>query len=341
MGFLSFSLNYYSTELEKLESVTASGESVYHARQLLKMLDDLVDEGYAELSDTLEDCCRGVSRLRSYLKANEAQPFPICRKTADESALCYSDQETELMCAVSELIECAGEQDAVSGDPFIPELLRFCEWIGYEKDTAYIFLLRDTLIPFVWFHSKGREHIYPWLLGRKTLAVLSGNKYMDDEIRSGIIRALESGCCGSFRGFCDFTLKDIRNTLSRYPQMERELADLLHSIKENRILVIESGCSGTFPMLLKSLDDRVDIRMYTTYPYLRQIYADRIYTTRYEDNRLFETLWSQDLYLRFSSFKDGLFYVKKCLHEEVQEQSYGEVRTVLDSRGDQLQQISP
>ena len=50
MGFISFSLDYYKAELQKLESAMASEENVYHAKQLLKMLDDLLDEGYTELN---------------------------------------------------------------------------------------------------------------------------------------------------------------------------------------------------------------------------------------------------------------------------------------------------
>lgn len=47
------------------------------------------------------------------------------------------------------------------------------------------------------------------------------------------------------------------------------------------------------------------MRMYTTYPYLVHIYAGRIYTPRYEENRAFETLAAQEAYLRFDCWQDG------------------------------------
>ena len=53
MGFLSYSLGYYRRELQALAGARPSGESVYRARQLLKMLDDLADEGYTELGERL------------------------------------------------------------------------------------------------------------------------------------------------------------------------------------------------------------------------------------------------------------------------------------------------
>lgn len=54
MGFISFSLKYYEKELKQLETTPVTAET-YKAKQLLKMLDDLVDEGYTELNERLEE----------------------------------------------------------------------------------------------------------------------------------------------------------------------------------------------------------------------------------------------------------------------------------------------
>ncbi len=146
MGVLSFSLNYYKDQLQKLESDIVSEETIYHAKQLLKMLDDLIDEGYKELNEKL------------------------------------------------------------------------------EEDTAYIFLLRDTLLPYIYYESNSRKNIYPYLL---------------------------------------------------------------------------------------------------------EAYGDKIYSTKYEENRLFETMYSQDVYYRFSDIKSGEFFVKKCENEGVEKLSLAEVKAVL------------
>lgn len=330
MGFISFNLEFYKNELKKLETATVSEETIYRARQLLKMLDDLSDEGYTELNRQLEEKYHGVSRLRAYLKDHHAEPFPVCRKPFLETDAIYGQRSFELSAALKALTENAGKSTDVRNDAFLSELIRFGKWIGYEENTAYVFLLRDTLVPYVYFRSKNRKRIYPWLLGRKTLTALTGKDNADDEIRSSVFKALELGECGSFKEFCNAVLPDIRATLKRYPETERCLLGLLGEIKEKRIIVVESGCTGTFPMLLMSLDARVDMRMYTAYPYLAELYGDRIYSPKYEEIRLFETLYCQDLHFRFADLKDGRFFVGKCKNKEIEKIALAEIKTILN-----------
>lgn len=329
MGFISFNLSYYGNELQRLESDIVSPEAIYRAQQLLKILDDLLDEGYTELNETLERSFCGASRLRSYLTANHVEPFPIYHRELAEADVTYEQNEVELTRAINELIVCAKERNIESDNTFLAELIRFCKWVGYEEDTAYVFLLRDTLLPYIYYQSKGRTNIYPWLMSRKALAMLTGKEAVDNEIRASVIKALELDKCGTYDDFCKIILQDIRITLKQYPEIERCFSGLLSSIKETHIVVVESGCSGTFPMLLKSLDDRVDVRMYTTYPYLLKAYGNRVYSPKYENIRSFETLYSQDLYFRFSDLRDHHFYVRKCYNEDVKKTSYAEVKTIL------------
>lgn len=330
MGFISYSLNYYETELQQLESSVVTTETIYKAKQLLKMLDDLVDEGYTELNEKLEETCGGVSRLRKYLKLNKAEPFPVHSQAERTGNAGYGSEETELTEAIQTVMNKAAAWKEKSVDSFLQKLVSFCRWIGYEENTAYIFLLRDTLLPYVCYRSKNRRRIYPWLLGRKTLEILTGKNGTDDEIRASVIKALEEGKCRNFSEFCSFVLPDIRTTLLQYPEMERSLKEMLYGIKEQRIIAVESGCSGTFPLLLMSLDDRVDIRMYTTYPYLADVYKDRIFTPEYEENRLFETMFSQDVYFQFSNLRDGVFYVHQCQNVAMEEKALAEIKTIME-----------
>lgn len=304
MGFLSYNLNFYRDELKKLEDVPATEPRTEQVRRLLRMLDNLVDEGYSELSERIEKEFRGVSRMREYLRANRAEPFPAAKNRADAEALSWSEQETELNLAIRHAVWAAKKQVEDVPLPFAGALLRFCQWVGYDPDTAYVFLLRDTLLPFVYYLDRGRAHIFPWLLSRKSFAELTGKRDADDEIRASVYRALEAGCTDS-RAFFEFVLPDIRKTIASYPQAEHVLRAMLDGVDSKRILVVEAGCSGTFPLLLMSMDSRVDMRMYTTYPYLTGIYGTRIFTSHYEESRMLETMTSQALLFRFSGIRAG------------------------------------
>lgn len=89
-------------------------------------------------------------------------------------------------------------------------------------------------------------------------------------------------------------------------------------------------------MLLMALDAWADMRMYTTYPYLVHIYAGRIYTPRYEENRAFETLAAQEADFRFDCWQDGQCYVRICTDEGIKERAMAEIRTVLPSGKEEL-----
>ena len=54
MGFISFNENYYRRKLEEYENKILSDTKIREAKQLLKVLDDLTDEGYTNLNDTME-----------------------------------------------------------------------------------------------------------------------------------------------------------------------------------------------------------------------------------------------------------------------------------------------
>lgn len=157
-GFLSYNLRFYRDALRELENTPATREHIYDARRLLRMLDDLTDEGYTELSGAFERAFGGVSRLRAYLHRNHAEPFAAPDGCPD-GGLSYAAQDTELRCAIARAVRATAGTEAACV-PLAERLRRFCEWVGYDDGTAYIFLLRDTLLPFV-YHSAQRAEPRP------------------------------------------------------------------------------------------------------------------------------------------------------------------------------------
>ena len=327
MGFISFNENYYRKKLEKYEREQLSDADIYEAKQLLKVLDDLADEGYTNLNDCMEEDFSCLTRLREVLHKNGAMPFSIDHERLSDTV--YGKEEYELEELLGKLLPEAGEAGSVSGNPFLEEIYKYSEWIKYDEDTAYVFLMRDALLPYIYFRSKNRDNLYPWLISRKFLREITDIEDMDDDIRIPLYCALEDGH-GSYDQYFPSCREEILEVLEEdYPELKKILSDMLGTIKQNRIVVIESGYMGTIPMMLAALDSRVDFRLFTTAPFLYDTYQDKIFCRRYEDIRKFETMYSQDLFMQYSSWRDGKFYVNITTDDIVRERSLAEIKMFL------------
>ena len=327
MGFISFNENYYRRKLEGYEKGILSDADIYEAKQLLKVLDDLTDEGYTNLNDTMEASFSCLTRLRTVLSRYGEAPFPINHERL--SGTVYERTEFGLEELLEKLAKEAVTNSDVSANPFLEEIYRYCEWIGYKEDTAYVFLMRDALLPFIFFHGRGRKNIFPWLISRRFLEDITETEYVDDDIRLPLYEALEAGHV-QFDEYSAYCKERILPVLNEHPELKRILLNLLGSIRQSRIIVIESGYMGTIPMMLKALDDRVDFRLFTTAPFLYDTYEDRIFCRKYENIRRFETVYSQDLLLQYSSFRSEKFCVNVSADESVIDNSLSEIKRFLE-----------
>lgn len=325
MSFISFSLRYYKKKIDLWEDTLLSPDDIYSVKQHLKMLDDLVDEGYTYLYNRMEDEYNGISRLKVLLNKYNATPFEN-DKFSDES-FDSNFVKMELNECINKLIIKSNNYNRLSNNPLLDDIIDFNKWIGHDDNTAYVFLLRDTLLPYIYFKNNYKCEAYPWLIGRSFMEYITKEKNIDDIIRSSIFDALE--CCSDFNSFKSFCKNKILNDLKKYPIVIDEISKLLKSINKDKIVVVESGCYGTFPILLSVLDNRVDFKMFTTVPYLFNIYKDRIYTKEYEKNRLFETLYSQDKLFKFDSYLDNKYYVLISDDEELNNNALAEIRKIL------------
>lgn len=323
MGFISFNEKYYMKAMQRLENGPLSSADVYEAKQLLKMLDDLMDEGYTELNDYLESKYSCLSRLRRIIKNAGDAPFKINRSRLPETT--YSSTEYELVSVMEDIQKKVAFQEICSKSEFLAGIRDYCGWIGHEEETAYIFLFRDSLLPYLYYRSRGRKHLYAWIISRSFLRDVSGVENIDDAIRLPVYEALEYGHI-SFDDYRSYCKEQMLAVLERYGKLKDVLSRLLSSVKEKKIVVVESGYCGTMPMMLSALDDRVTFKLYTTAPYLYETYKNHVYCKKYEDIRKFETLYSQNLLLRYSSFRENQFYVTAAENQTVWKQALMEMR---------------
>lgn len=327
MGFLSFNLPYYKERIEYFEGKVATASDVYEAKQLLKAVDDLVDEGYFELFYVLQNAGSIVDRLKAFIAAAGEKPFSVQKR---ESAVRRpASAAVELTEYIDGLISRANACASVSdGDPFLTEIDRFADAVEYDERTAYIFLLRDALLPYIFFKNKNRKNIYPFIISRDFLHLFYKDENIDDAVRAVIFEALERGHT-DFEAFSRYCKRRIPVALSPFPKTVAAINDLLSEIKSEKILVVESGCNGTFPMLLSALDERIDFLMYTALPYLLTTYKNRIFTSAYEKMRSFETLYCQNGLFRIADFNDNKFYVAETSDPETVKRSLEEISLFL------------
>lgn len=309
MSFLSYNLQYFKEKIERLERNDLSPAEVYEAKQLLKMLDDLNDEGYFALSNKIRENFDGIERLKNIIIKNGEQPFMI-NGYPERPKSCFANKTENLNKYIDDLIERSKYADHDRRNlPFLDEIDMFCKWIQPSDDAALVFLLRDALLPYIYYRVENRKNIYAWIISRKFMQLMF-NTNIDDIVREIFFDALENDC-SDFDSFKTYCKAEIQLKLSDFPQPVYIIKQLLMQIPCKNITVIETGCHGTFPMLLASVDDRIDFKMYSTVPYLKDIYKGRIFTAAYEKLRQFETLYCHDKLFQLSGFKNGEFFVSE------------------------------
>ena len=87
-------------------------------------------------------------------------PFPNFPNFPNTKNVTPWEQGPSLLCLLlnkyllDKLIIDAKKINNVSSDCFLKEIYSYSEWIGYEENTAYIFLLRDSLLPYIYYKSR-------------------------------------------------------------------------------------------------------------------------------------------------------------------------------------------
>ena len=235
MGFISFNEKYYQQRLEVFEHKDMTSSDIYEAQQLLKVLDDLTDEGYTNLNNRMEADFSCLTRLKTILRNNGVTPFLINHERLSDTS--YNNEEHELEKLLGELIMESNNYSTTSINPFLEEIRKYSDWIGYEEDTTYVFLLRDALLPYFYYRNRDRKNIYPWLIGRKFMEDITKIKYVDDDFRLPLYEALESGYI-QFDDFSAYYKEKIKQVLEDHFELKLILLELLNSIKTSKIIVV-------------------------------------------------------------------------------------------------------
>lgn len=329
MSFISYMSNLYLNKITLYEdSFPLQNEQLYEAKQYLKFIDDIVDEGYTYLRNQLEENFSGYTRLFDVVYKNNSVPFPIL-KTENISSCVYGIQEYELNEYLDNLTKIARDTEPTLNHPFLNEMVSYSEYIKNlnAPDTAFIFLLRDTLIPYLSFIKDNRcqnTKAYPLLIGRHFLQLITKQEDLDDDIRAVIIDALEQKI-STYTELKEYVRPRFLSFINKYPLIKDILSKQLHDIEAKKIIIVESGIFATFPLLLTALDDRIEIQLYTAIPFLYPIYKDFCFTNAYEKNRSFETVVCQETLFKLCTVKNGKFYIHEAESPLIKKAALGEI----------------
>ena len=101
MGFNEYMTALYQRKLLLWESAPDKA-ALYEARQYLRYVEDLTDEGYAYLENALESAFNGMSRLRALIAQNGGEPFSLPQRIGWAS---FGGEPTELSAYLNSVAE--------------------------------------------------------------------------------------------------------------------------------------------------------------------------------------------------------------------------------------------
>jgi hypothetical protein len=335
LDFITYNINWYKNKIsyfEEVEKDKAAEESIHEAKIMHKLLEDLLDEGYTLTYEYFQNELQATERLSAFLNINNSSPFSDIKRNAADKSISFSSKEILIDDFIKQNMLITENKkfsrNSISYNQDINDTLKiifdFSRWIfkSVNKDTAVIFLLRDTLLPylaFLYWNKDTAIKAYPFIIGRSTLSQFGDADELYNKILDAVYSALQNYNDFS-QPFQETAADIIRESLINNIPLYNKLAALLSGISQTNICVVESGMHGTMPLLLKSVDDRINnIKLFTTIPCFYNAWDNCYFTKKYEYLRLFETLFCQDSWFRFSSIKETGFYISENNNMNIKE----------------------
>ncbi len=330
MGFISYSIKFFNSRLNFYETnypLNAPQKIIHEAKILLKFLEDIKDEGYKSSYNFINQKTNAITRLNSFILKNNEIPFPM-KKFTIKSDLKYKNEQHNLNEYLTYLKNQMDLYEATSPPEIFYDILNYSRNIFENADlnTAYCFLLRDALLPYLAFgkwNSNCKFKIYPLFISRKYLSFFDDDIY--SEIQNIIFDALDSGI-KNFDELKIYVKNEIKSK-KNFDKLIQSFENLLSGIKQEKIMIIESGYIGTIPVLLSSIDNRIDFKLFSTIPYFYDVYKGKFFTDEFQNMRLFETIQCQDTLFKLSSIDGKNVNVCETENDSIKKFAFSELAT--------------
>ncbi len=336
MGFVDYSAKFFKEKLNSYESLykdNAPKSIVHEAKVLLKLLDDIRNEGYEDVYTYINRSCDAASRLKIFITSNNDKPFVINKYNISKN-IAYESHEYKLenyLNLIERKITTSGSDTTKNTPEIFYDILSYSKdiFMSSNSETAYCFLLRDTLLPYLAFKkwdTKNNLNIVPMLISRRLFSFFEREKEeLYTHVQNIIFEALDENI-QTFEQLKKYVRDSLKNAplnlLSLISLIKRKLSD----IPQKNIMVLESGYIGTMPVLLSAIDDRIDFKMFTTIPCFYELYKEKFFTKSFEKIRLFETIQCQDALFKLMSINSsGCFMVSETSDNKIKDKAYQEL----------------
>ncbi len=224
MSFISFNLKYYKEKISRYENKKLDQSDITEIKVLIRMVDDLCDEGYFDLYNILEED-KIITRLKKLLTSNNEKPYENITYSLNDYSGEYKNVSLDEL--ISKLEVNAKQLKKKTDNSIVFDILEFSKWIQVDHDTSYIFLLRDALLPYIFFKNHYHVKAYPYIIGRAFCKDITGVA-IDDDIRAIIIEALDSA--DDYDSFINYCRPKILDLLARFNTLKETLLEMLGQI---------------------------------------------------------------------------------------------------------------
>jgi hypothetical protein len=363
-------LSFYGKNIREFEQAEPSKltlEQIHEvmklASTLIKILQDILAEGYLYVYDFIENEINALTRLESIVnkclpyfegKSERALFFLYPEKIefnlgeTDYSGSFDLDDYIKKIDAESEQeIDLAGcfYDDEVLKEKWRErcnvisnELLNYLKWIvqGVKINPAVtpVFLFRDAILLYFGYVELIKQGVtLPppeyLLLNRKLMNLHLGSEELYEQIAGDYVyRAIHIHQPEEMNAY-RLGLHEVfeRNIESANPFLAL-VSQFLHDLDlKNPPLFIDTGIVGTFPLLLLAANKNVgDFSLFCTFPWLTKIYDKNIYSHNYNYLMDFENLIISDKLFNVASVSEGRLRVKETQNKRSRQLALYELR---------------
>lgn len=338
-----FELSFYKKQITKFESQKRlNKDDLIKCQQMLQIIDNNKNYYPKQHKAMLE--IDAYARLNNLLKKYKMKPLGLFNEPMHEKPIFESKEVllSDWLKNIKNNIKIT--KKSKNNQIFLQDLKEYGKWVlkNNDKNTAYVFLLRDMLLPYLYAQNALRkENIFPFLFGRKLIKFfyndISNDNFDfdfsdDEELYMQFLEIIFDGASkynDNFEKFFKYIKPKFLKIIKAKQTFYSFVKNWLKQIKTEKIVVVESGRYATIPLILMCVDKRVDFKLFSTSPEFYDLYKGKIFVKNLDKMIDIEKSISQNEMFVFSSVKNGEIMIKTNSDKKVLKKCFDEISAMV------------